>query len=80
MNVSTEALRKLAALLEAKGQVGAVVCTVAANEIERLQELADDLKLQRDDNYKFFCEKDRAMGVLFDRLRHNGVDISDLIP
>ena len=77
---SPKALRNLAEILEAKGLVGAVVCVVAASEIERLEELAADLKRQRDDNYQFLCEKDRAMGVLFERLTAARVDVSDLIP
>jgi hypothetical protein len=73
-------LRDLAAKIEADSGVGAVVCTMAAHEIEDLNRRLSSEIDARNNCLTALREKDNAMGVLFDRLHNAGVDTSDLIP
>lgn len=73
-------LHSLAANLESNGITGAVICTVAAHEIERLTAERDGEREARHNADAALRSKDAAMSVLFDRMRAAGVDFSDLIP
>lgn len=81
MKLDTPAeLRVLAGSLEAQSIPGAVICTVAASEIERVGKERDSERDARERADRALREKDRAMSVMFKRLDKAGVDYSDLIP
>lgn len=80
MSNTPDMLRDTAKRLEAANIGGAVICTVAAHEIEDLQRRLDSEIDARNNCMAALRGKDEAMSVLFDRLHRAGVDTSDLIP
>ena len=78
MSNTAKELRDLAAVLEAKGQVGAVVCVCAAAEIDRLKtpQLADALEAHKQMLTEYEMRAGKMLIVLDDFVAHYPVGLN----